>query len=88
LTTNNSSDISRPTVAVVACSNYNTKNVESAVQKQLALLSKDIKICKGDKVLLKPNFIVPRPAAQASQTHPAVILAVAKAVKSIEQNPL
>jgi uncharacterized protein (DUF362 family) len=87
LTTNNSSNISRPTVAIVACSNYNTENVETAVQKQFALLSKDIKISKGDKVLLKPNFIVPRPAAQASQTHPAVILAVAKAVKELGAKP-
>jgi len=87
LTTNNSSDISRPTVVVVACSNYNIKNVESAIQKQFALLSKDMKICKGDKVLLKPNCIVPRPAAQASQTHPAVILAVAKAVKELGAKP-
>ncbi|MBN1456735.1 MAG: DUF362 domain-containing protein [Sedimentisphaerales bacterium] len=87
MTTNNSSDISRPTVAVVACSDYSTQNVESAVQKQFALLSKDIKISKGDKVLLKPNFIVPKPADQAAQTHPAVILAVAKVVKELGAKP-
>ncbi len=87
MTTNNASDILRSTVAVVACSDYNTKNVESAVQKQFALLSKDIRISKGDKVLLKPNFIVPRPADQAAQTHPAVILAVAKAVKELGAKP-
>lgn len=77
---NNRCDISKAKVAVTACGDYETVNVERAVERQFALLEESINISRGDVVLLKPNLIIPRPAECPAQTHPAVILAVAKAV--------
>jgi len=40
--------------------------------------------CKsGDKVLIKPNFILPRSVESAATTHPAVILAVVSLLKDM-----
>lgn len=40
--------------------------------------------CKpGDKVLLKPNLVMARPVATAANTHPALILAVAKLLREM-----
>jgi uncharacterized protein (DUF362 family) len=43
---------------------------------------------KGDRVLLKPNFIAPRSRRAATQTDPAVILAVARLVKDFGGTPI
>jgi len=42
---------------------------------------------RGDKVLIKPNFIVPRPREAAAQTDPAVIVAVAALLKEYGAEP-
>jgi uncharacterized protein (DUF362 family) len=44
-------------------------------------------ISRGDRVLLKPNFISPKPAGEAAQTDPAVIVAVAQVVKDFGAKP-
>jgi uncharacterized protein (DUF362 family) len=75
-------------VAVTRCSDYRTESVTGAIERQFSLLGGlDKLISRGDSVLLKPNFIAPRPASQAAQTDPAVILAVAKIVKDFGAKP-
>ncbi len=69
-------------VAVTRCINYRPREITQAIESQFSLLGGlDKFISRGDSVLLKPNFIVPRPQSEAVQTDPAVILAVAKIVK-------
>ncbi|MBN1816466.1 MAG: DUF362 domain-containing protein [Sedimentisphaerales bacterium] len=68
----------RPTVVVTAASCYGPKTLSEAIERQIILaFPEGIPIRKGDRVLIKPNLIVPRVPESAVQTHPAVILAVA-----------
>jgi uncharacterized protein (DUF362 family) len=88
LNVENTRDVSRARVAVTACGDYEAKNVERAIERQFTLLQESIKISRGERVLLKPNLIIPRPAECPAQTHPAVILAVAKAVVDLGGKPV
>ena len=76
-------------VALVRCENYDRDKVTEAVARQFDLLGGiDRFVKRGDRVLLKPNFIAPRRPQQApAQTHPAVILAVARLLKDIGAKP-
>lgn len=66
-------------VALTRCENYDRKNICTAVTRQFELLGGLEKfISPGDKVLLKPNFIAPKSTCHATQTHPAVIIEVAR----------
>ncbi|MCK5174300.1 MAG: DUF362 domain-containing protein, partial [Planctomycetes bacterium] len=44
-------------------------------------------ISRGDRVLIKPNLIIARRSDEPVQTHPAVITAVARAVKDLGGKP-
>ena len=71
--------MSPATVALTQCTDYNPTELTKALQKQFELLGGLGKFIKrGDKVLLKPNFIAPKSRRQATQTDPAVIIEVAK----------
>ena len=76
-------------VALIQCENYDQEKVTRAVARQFDLLGGIERFVKrGDHVLLKPNFIAPRRLDQApAQTHPAVILAVAKLLKDFGARP-
>jgi uncharacterized protein (DUF362 family) len=76
-------------VALVRCEDYETAPVADAVQRQFELLGGLGTFIKpGDTVLLKPNFITPRSHRHsAAQTHPAVILAVARLLKDYGAKP-
>lgn len=74
-------------MALTRCDDYKTENIEKAIQRQFSLLDLNKAFSRGDKVLLKPNFIVPRPPDLAVQTDPAVILAVARLVKDLGAKP-
>jgi len=80
---------SRVNVALVRCEDYDPARVAGAVGRQFELLGGlDQFIQRGDTVLLKPNFIAPRSHHHsAAQTHPAVILAVAKLLKDYGAKP-
>ena len=70
-------------VAVVKAENYQSRTVNEAVNKAVDLLGgweKHIK--KGDKVLIKPNMLTAAAPEKAVTTHPEVVRAVIKAVKS------
>jgi uncharacterized protein (DUF362 family) len=76
-------------VALVRCEDYEAAPVADAVQRQFDLLGGLGTFVKpGDTVLLKPNFIAPRSHRHsAAQTHPAVILAVARLLKDYGAKP-
>ncbi len=76
-------------VALIRCENYDAEKVTQAVSRQFDLLGGIERFVKrGDRVLLKPNFIAPRPPDRSpAQTHPAVILAVATLLKDFGAKP-
>jgi uncharacterized protein (DUF362 family) len=75
-------------VAFTPCSTYDPKVVEQALIRQIDKLGGLHNFIKpGDQVLIKPNFIAPRPAEQAVQTHTSVILGVAKLLKDYGARP-
>ncbi|MBN1788163.1 MAG: DUF362 domain-containing protein [Sedimentisphaerales bacterium] len=66
-------------VSLTKCDNYDSVNVRRALQKHFDLQGGiDTFISRGDKVLIKPNMIAPRPASWPTQTHPAMIIELAK----------
>lgn len=77
------------TVALTRCDDYDHRSVAESVSRQFQLLGgADKFISRCDRVLLKPNFIVPRPPTHPAQTHPALILAVATIVKDLGAKPI
>jgi len=78
----------RPVVAVTRVVDYRDEDILDAVSRQFELLGGLGQFVRpGDRVLLKPNFIVPRRRVVAAQTDPAVILAVARLVKDFGAKP-
>jgi uncharacterized protein (DUF362 family) len=66
-------------VSIIKCADYESISVRDALIKHFTLLGGiESFISKGDKVLIKPNLIAPRPRKCATQTDPAVILELAK----------
>jgi uncharacterized protein (DUF362 family) len=79
-------DITEAPVALTRCPDYST--VAEAIARQFELLGGPGKfVSRGDTVLLKPNFISPRPRRCATQTDPAVIIETAKLVKDFGAKP-
>ena len=75
-------------VALTPCSTYDLDDVEQAVLRLIERLGGlEGLVQRGDRVLIKPNFIAPRPAETAVQTHRAVILSVAKLLKEYGAKP-
>lgn len=70
-------------VAILRCEDYKSSNVCEAVKKATDLIGGIGSFVKpGMKVLLKPNLLSPRPPEDAVTTHPEVVRAVARLVKS------
>lgn len=75
-------------VALTPCATYEMESVEQAMIRLIDKLGGLQSLVKpGDRVLIKPNFIAPRPADQAVQTHRAVILCAAKILKDYGARP-
>lgn len=75
-------------VVLTRCSDYSSTAVAQAVARQLELLGGlDRFVRPGDVVLLKPNFIAPRSQRHATQTHPAIILEIARLLKDYGARP-
>jgi uncharacterized protein (DUF362 family) len=75
-------------VALTPCSTYDLDVVEQAITRQITALGGLESLVKpGDRVLIKPNFIAPRPADQAVQTHTSVILATSRLLKDYGARP-
>jgi len=76
-------------VALTRCTDYSQRRICEAILEQFELLGGLKKFVKsGNRVLIKPNFIAPRPQRCATQTDPAVILEVAKLLKDFGAKPL
>ncbi len=77
-----------PLVSLGHCPNYDRSLVEAAIRKLLEHLGGMASfVHPGQRVLLKPNLIVPRPAEVAVTTHPEVIRAVAREVLEAGATP-
>ena len=75
-------------VTLTRCSDYSQPKIAKAVQRQFELLGGLEKFVRpGDTVLLKPNFIAPRPRRHATQTDPAVVLETARLLKDFGARP-
>ncbi|MBL7215370.1 MAG: DUF362 domain-containing protein [Phycisphaerae bacterium] len=69
-------------VAVKACCAYEPAAVRAAIEGQFQLLGGVERfVQRGQRVLIKPNLIVPKSVDIPAQTHPEVIYAVAEIVK-------
>lgn len=68
-----------PSVSVVHCAGYALEKVSAAVRRAVDLQGGiSAFVQPGQKVLLKPNLLVPRASDKAVSTHPSVILATAE----------
>jgi len=75
-------------VVLTRCSDYGQPGIAEAIERQFELLGGLERFVKrGDSVLLKPNFIAPRSRRYATQTHPEVVLAVARMLKDFGARP-
>ena len=64
-------------VALVRCESYDYSEVKTAVRKGIQLLGGPSVFAKpGEKILLKPNWLVADPPEKGSTTHPMVFKAV------------
>jgi len=76
------------TVVLTRCQSYESPALGAAVDRQLDLLGGLEGFVKpGDSVLIKPNFIAPKPIACPAQTHPALIIEVARRLKDMGAHP-
>lgn len=79
----------KPLTAVKICKTYDPEAVRSTIEAQFELLGGvEQFVRRGQRVLLKPNLIVPKPAEIPAQTHPEVIFAVAGIVKDAGAIPI
>lgn len=68
-------------VAIIRSESYEDPHLVSRIKEGIELLGgwKQF-ITPGNKVLLKPNFLIPRPSARCVNTHPLIVKAVAQMV--------
>jgi uncharacterized protein (DUF362 family) len=67
-------------VSLVRCADYEAQNVRAALAEALAPMGgMGAFVSPGQRVLLKPNLLSPKPPEAAVTTHPAVVRAVAEA---------
>ena len=75
--------MSKSTVSVTTCENYEKEQVRKAVSDAVnALGGIGSFVHPGEKVLIKPNFLYPSEAEKAITTHPQVISAVIEMVEN------
>ena len=78
----------KPIVALTHCTEYMEPVVAKAIARQFELLGGIGRFVKrNDSVLLKPNFIAPKPRHCATQTDPAVIIETARILKDFGARP-
>jgi uncharacterized protein (DUF362 family) len=78
----------KPIVALTHCTEYKESVIAEAIARQFELLGGIERFIKrNDHVLLKPNFIAPKPRHCATQTDPAVILETARILKDFGARP-
>jgi uncharacterized protein (DUF362 family)/Pyruvate/2-oxoacid:ferredoxin oxidoreductase delta subunit len=76
-------------VALFRCGKYEADRILGTVTRAIEELGGiDRFVRKGDRVLVKPNLLVGRPADKAVNTHPEVVRAVIRLVKQAGGKPL
>jgi len=69
-------------VSLMRCSSYDREVVEAAVRQAVNLLGgMSAMVSAGERVLIKPNLLLPTPPKRAVTTHPSVLAAVVRLVK-------
>ncbi len=75
-------------VSLVKCADYDNQAVRSAILRHFDILGGiGAFIARGDKILIKPNLIAPKPAECATQTNPVVIIELAKILLDFGAKP-
>ena len=73
----------RPAVALIPCPEYAPDKVDAAVGRALDLLGGMARfVHPGQRVLIKPNLLLPSPPERAIVTHPSVLRAVVGQVQA------
>ena len=76
-------------VSIVRCKDYQAETVLKKVTEGIDLLGGLGSFIKpGDRVLLKPNFLIGRPPEKCVNTHPAMVKAVAQLVLAAGAQPV
>lgn len=79
---------SAASVALVKAGQYDSKTIADAIERIFELLGGiENFVSRGDRVLIKPNFIAPRTNESAVQTHASVILEIARVLKDAGAKP-
>lgn len=80
--------MSKAIVTLTNCNDYDNRKVADCLNRHFELLGGvENFVKKGDHVLLKPNFIAPKPRAQATQTDPVILIETAKILKDYGAKP-
>jgi len=75
-------------VTITRCCEYDSNKIRENLEKHIELLGGLENFIKsGDSILLKPNFIAPRSSRHAAQTHPAMIIELAKLLLDFGAKP-
>ena len=73
----------KPAVALIPCASYEQDEVEAAVRRALDLLGGMARFVQpGQRVLIKPNLLLPSAPERAIVTHPSVLRAVLRQVQA------
>ena len=71
-------------VALVRCEDYQAQTLDTALSQALGLIGGwDTFIKLGESVLIKPNFIAPRPPQVPAQTDGRLVLAIARQIRPL-----
>jgi len=67
---------------------YDLKKIRNFLEQAFSLIPDKKKIRPGERVLIKPNFLWPKPVESAVCTHPAIILETCKFIIDLGANPV
>lgn len=76
--TNSEFRIPNPEVLIQQIPDYRENEIRFFLEQAFSLIPAENKIKSSDKVLVKPNFLSPKPVESCVATHPAVILETCK----------
>jgi uncharacterized protein (DUF362 family) len=66
---------------------YKSETLLKTIEDIFSTFSDSINIKRSDSVLIKPNFIAPRPVESGAITHPEVLIAIASALRDMGAKP-
>ena len=76
-------------VSIQKCATYSGDEVRRAVEGSILLLGgMERFVKKGERILLKPNLLMAKPASSAVTTHPSVVRALIRLVKEAGGTPV